>query len=116
MAVAFNESFVCGFFGLWRTYGAVARIETDSPGALKRDWLQSLDCIREWRNHRGSRATSITFFFVVPDSIADETRSFIGDILIAPRETPKELTGLMIDAVVSDPDGCVSFDSTIWPS
>jgi hypothetical protein len=116
MAVVFHEAFVGGFFGFRRTYGAVARVETDSAATLKRDWLEALDRVRQWRESRGAKATSISFYFVVPEPIADETRSFIGDVLIAPRETPKELVGIAVDAVVFDPDGGVHFDSTIRQS
>lgn len=116
MAIAFDESFVGGFFGFRRTYGAVARIEADSLATLKRDWVEALDRIGPWRESRGSKATSISFHFVVPPSIADATRSFIGEILISPCETPKEVFGLAVEAVVFHPDGSVSFESTLRAS
>lgn len=116
MAVVFTEAFVGGFFGFRRTYGAVARIETGSVGTLKRDWYEALEDVRQWRDSRGIKAASISFYFVVPESIADDTRCFIGDVLISPRETPKELVGLIVDAAVFDPDGGVAFETTIRPS
>ena len=38
----FSESFVGGFFGFGRTYGAVARFECDCVAALEADWPAAL--------------------------------------------------------------------------
>ncbi|HEV7281082.1 MAG TPA: hypothetical protein VGN57_12835 [Pirellulaceae bacterium] len=116
MAVTFGESFVGGLFGFRRTYGSLARIEADSVGSLKGDWLEALRRIGPWRESRGPKATSISFYFLVPESIADETRSFLGDVLFSPRKTPPELAGLVVEAVVFHPDGSVTLESTFRAS
>lgn len=116
MTVVFHEAFVGGFFGFRRTYGAVARIETDSAASLKGDWLDALHRVGQWRESRGAKATSIGFYFVVPESIVDETRGFIGEVLVTPRELPKEIVGLAVDAVVFDPEGGVPFETKMRPS
>lgn len=114
MSVYFDESFVGGFFGFRRTYGAVARIETESPATLKRDWLDALAEVSRWRDERGAKATAVHFIFVVPVAIANETRSFVGEMLLAPLKLPTELAGLkIVDAAVFDPDGGLPFEATI---
>jgi hypothetical protein len=116
MAVTFDESFVGGLFGFRRTYGSLVRIEAASVGTLKGDWLEALRRIGPWRENRGSKAKSISFYFIVPEAIAGETRSFLGDVLFSPRKTAQELAGLVVEAVVFHPDGSVSFESTFRAS
>lgn len=115
MAVVFHEAFAGGFFGLWRTYGAVARIESDSPKSLPEDWRSALEEVRLWRERRGRKSVAIHFHFVTPPALVADVCEFVSEVLVRPADLPKALAGLTVDAVIFDPDGGVPFETTIRP-
>jgi hypothetical protein len=102
----FSESFVGGFFGIGRTYGAAARFECDSVRALEDDWPQALEKTAAWRSARKERATALHLYFEVPPALAwDTMASIAARLIVPPAALARELRGLgLIVAVFGAPD------------
>lgn len=99
----FNESFSGGFFGFWRTYGAVARSECQSEGELETDWPAILRETAAWRLRRGERATSLHLFVQILPGAAWGAVDFLSrQLLVPPATRPLELQGLHLEVAVFD--------------
>jgi hypothetical protein len=112
----FSESFVGGFFGFGRTYGAVARFECDSIEALERDWPEALRQTADWRRTRKQRATWLHLYFNVPSRLAWDAISFVGArVLVPPASLAPEVRGLgLVIAVFGTPDMEQYLDATLY--
>ena len=102
----FNESFVGGFFGFRRTYGAVARFECATAAELEADWPAALRDAAAWRSRRGERATALHLYVQVAPAEAWGAAAFLaGRLLVPPAARPPELWGLHLEvAVFGAPD------------
>jgi hypothetical protein len=112
----FSESFVGGFFGWRRTYGAVARFECDSVQALEADWPVALRETAQWRSVRQERATALHLYFQVPSTRVWDTMAFVaGHLILRPAQLPRELRGLGLQvAVFAMPDMEQFMDLTLF--
>jgi hypothetical protein len=99
--VYFSESFVGGFFGFRRTYGAVARFECGSAGELETDWAAALRDTAAWRSRRGERATALHLYPHLPAGEVWAAVTFLaGRLLVPPAARPPELRGLHLEVAV----------------
>lgn len=99
----FSESFVGGFIGFRRTYGALVRFESNSIEDLQADWASALLETSQWRIKRGSRAVSLTFYVVVEPLLVWPCAAFIGsNVLVTEDSRPPELRGLKLELAVWD--------------
>jgi hypothetical protein len=114
----FSESFVGGFFGFGRTYGAVARFECGSASELETDWPAALQETAAWRSRRGDRATVLHLYFEAPPAQVWETVAFVADqLLVPPDARAPELWGLaLVVAVFGSPDMEQYLDLTLYPA
>jgi hypothetical protein len=113
----FNESFAGGFFGIGRTYGAVARFECASASELERDWPSALQQAAAWRSRRGERATALHWYFqVAPAAVWAVVHFITGRLLVSPRARPPDLRGLRLEvAVFGSPDMAQYLDLILYP-
>ncbi len=113
----FSESFVGGFFGFGRTYGAVARFACESASELEADWPAALEETAGWRSRRRDRATVLHLYFDSPPAQVWEVVAFItGQLLVPPAERPAELWGLALEvAVFGSPDMEQYLDLVLYP-
>lgn len=101
----FRESYVGGFFGFGRTYGAVARFECDSPAALEAEWPQALAETARWRAGRGQRATALHLDFQASPAWAWDAVEFVkAKVIVPPASTAQELRGLLLHVHVFTPE------------
>lgn len=112
----FSESFIGGFFGFGRTYGAVARLECDSIAALEADWPAALRETAQWRATRKERATWLHLYFNVPPALASAAISFVGaKVFEPPASLPPEFRGLGLQiAIFGTPDMEQYLDATLY--
>jgi hypothetical protein len=112
----FSESFVGGFFGWRRTYGAAARFECDSVQALEADWAVALRETAQWRSVRKERATALHLYFQGPSAFAWEMMAFAAArVIVPPAELPWQLRGLCLQvAVFGTPDMEQYLDLTLY--
>jgi hypothetical protein len=103
--VHFSEDFVGGFFGFGRTYGASARLECDSAGALEADWPVVLAATAKWREGRKKKATALHLFFQVPAACVWDAVAFVkGKVIVPPDALARELQGLNLAIYVFTPE------------
>jgi hypothetical protein len=103
--VHFSESYVGGFFGFGRTYGAVARFECASVPAFEVDWPVALYETARWRATRKRRATVLHLDFQVPVALVWEAVAFAAaKVLVPPASLAPELRGLGVYVGVYTPD------------
>jgi hypothetical protein len=103
--VHFSESYVGGFFGFGRTYGAVARFECASARTLETDWPAALEATAKWRAARKERATVLHLEVQVPAPQAREAMArAAAKVIVPPAALPPELRGLCLAVGVSTPD------------
>jgi hypothetical protein len=103
--VHFSEDFAGGFFGFGRTYGASARFECDSAGALEADWPVALAATAQWRTSRKEKATSLHLFFQAPAPRLWDAIAFIkARVIVAPDLLAPELRGLYLRVYVLTPE------------
>jgi hypothetical protein len=112
----FSESFVGGFFGFGRTYGAVARFECDSVVTLEADWPAALRETAQLRATRKERATWLHLYFNVPSALASAAISFVSaKVFVPPANLPPEFRGLgLVIAVFGTPDMEQYLDATLY--
>jgi hypothetical protein len=112
----FSESFVGGFFGFGRTYGAVARFECSSVAALEADWPEALRETAAWPRNRKERATTLHLYFQIPSPLAWDAISFVGTrVLVPPASLAQEFRGLaLVIAVFGAPDMEQYLDATLY--
>jgi hypothetical protein len=97
----FNESFVGGFFGFYRSYGAVARMQCESAAEFEADWQEALRQTAAWRATRVARATALHVQFLVPTPLAWDAMAFAAArAIMPPASLPEELRGLRLNVVV----------------
>jgi hypothetical protein len=97
----FNESFVGGFFGFYRTYGAVVRFECASVAELEADWPKALREVADWRSHRGERATVLHLYpQVQPDQVWSVVGFLTRQLLVPPATRSPELQHLRLEVAV----------------
>ena len=113
----FSESFVGGFFGFGRTYGAVARFECASAAELETDWLTALRDAAAWRDRRGKRATALHLYLQVAPAVVWAAAAFLASrLLVPPAARPPELRGLRLEvAVFGSPDMEQYLDLILYP-
>jgi hypothetical protein len=103
--VHFSESFVGGFFGFGRTYGASARFECKSAEALEADWPVALAATARWREGRKEKATSLHLFFQAPATRLWDAVAFVkGNVIVPPDSLARELKGLYLRVYVLTPE------------
>jgi hypothetical protein len=112
----FSESFVGGFFGFRRTYGAVARFQCDSVEGLEADWPGALRETARWRETREERATWLHFHMLVPPALAWDAILFVSaKLFVPPASLAQELRGLSVMiAVFGTPDMEQYLDATLY--
>lgn len=97
----FSESYVGGFFGFARTYGAVARFEVQSIESVESEWSEALRQIVQWRSRRGVSATTIQFDLQADPAVIDKVVEILKERLLIPRPAlAPELQGLLVEASV----------------
>jgi hypothetical protein len=97
----FDESFVGGFFGYGRTYGAVARFDCQSAADLEAQWPEALRATAAWRAGREGRAKALHLYFNVPPPLAWDVILFItARVVVPPSSLPEELRGLTLEVAV----------------
>jgi hypothetical protein len=119
----FSEAFVGGFFGFYRTYGAVARFEYDAFQVLEADWPAALSKTQQWRATRKERATALHLYFQGPPALTWNVIAFVTSrVLVPPAQLAVELRGLtLVVAVFGAPDMELYLDlilyreATGWP-
>lgn len=113
----FSESFVGGFFGIGRTYGAVARFECRSAAELEEDWPAALSETAAWRSRRGHRATALHLYLQLPPVEVWQAAAFLTTRLLVPPESrASELRGLALEvAVFGSPDMEQYLDLRLYP-
>ena len=103
--VHFSESYVGGFFGFGRTYGAVARFVCDSPRQVELDWPFALAEAARWRAIRRERATSLHLDIQAPTAWVWEAVEFVkANVIVPPASLAQELRGLFLRIHVFSPD------------
>jgi hypothetical protein len=104
--IHFSEDLVGGFFGFYRTYGAVARFEYDAIEVLEADWPTALTRTQQWRATRKDRATALHLYFEGPPALRWDAIAFVKSrVLVPPAALPAELQGLALEvAVFGAPD------------
>ena len=108
--VVFDESFADGFFGIGRTYGAVARIELRAGDDLAADWAGAVEQTERWVESRGEKARSITFLVIAPPERRPAVWEFVGELFFLRRgELPEVLRKLWCEVALFDADGEVYF-------
>jgi hypothetical protein len=112
----FSESFVGGFFGFRRTYGAAARFEAKGVADLEADWPLALQRVEQWRAFRKERATALHVYVDIPSVFAwDAIRFVVSQLIAPPDELAPPLRGLgLIAAVFGTPDMEQYFDLTLY--
>lgn len=113
----FDESFVGGFFGFGRTYGAVARLECALTTDFEADWQEALRATAAWRVSRARRATALHIHFLVPPPLAWDAMAFAAArVVVPPAALPEELRGLaLIVLVFGTPDMELFMDLVLYP-
>jgi hypothetical protein len=111
----FSEDFVGGFFGFWRTYGAVARFTCASTAELASEWPDALRQVAEWRAHRGEKATVLHVYFEAPPAEVWPSVAFVtGRLLVPPDARPPEVRGLHLEVAAFAPDMEQYLDLTLY--
>jgi hypothetical protein len=112
----FSESFVGGFFGFRRTYGAVARFECGSAAEVEADWPAALRETTAWRARRGAKATVLHLYLDLPPAAVWAAVALLAErLLVAPDARPAELRGLhLVVAVFGSPDMEQYLDLTLY--
>jgi hypothetical protein len=101
----FSEDFVGGFFGFWRTYGAVARFNCATAADLEAEWPDALRQVAAWRSRRGERATVLHVYFEVPPAEVWPSVAFVtGRLLVPPDARPPEVRGLHLEVAAFAPE------------
>src|SRR5262249_36107031 len=101
----FSESYVGGFFGFGRTYGAVARFEGDSIKTLEDDWPTARAETAKWRAYRKERATVLHLDFQVSAALVWETMAFVAaKVMVPPSQQAEEFHGLGLQVGIYTPD------------
>ncbi len=115
--LTFNESFVGGFFGFRRTYGAAARLECESATDFEADWQQALRETAAWRTRREGRATALHVHLLVPPPLAWDAMAFAAArVVVPPASLPEELRGLaLVVLVFGNPDMEQFMDLVLYP-
>jgi hypothetical protein len=113
----FNESFVGGFFGSGRTYGAVARLACETATDFEADWQEALRQTAAWRARRPGRATALHIHLLVPTSLAWDAMAFAAArVIVPPASLPEELRGLGLTVLVFDtPDMELFMNLVLYP-
>jgi hypothetical protein len=113
----FSESFVGGFFGFGRTYGAVARFECAAAAELETDWPTALRETAAWRTRRGKQATALHLYLLVaPAAVWGAVAFLAGQLLVPPAARPPEILGLRLEvAVFGSPDMQQYLDLILYP-
>src|SRR5262249_3909392 len=116
--VYFSESFVGGFFGFRRTYGAVARFECGSAADLEADWPAALHDTAAWRARRRGRAAALHVYVQVPPGEVWAAVAFLTRrMLVRPAARAAELRGLALQvAVFGSPDMEQYLDLILYPA
>jgi hypothetical protein len=114
----FSESFVGGFFGFRRSYGAVARFECESVEDLEADWPVALRETKAWRSRRGKRATALHLYVQIPPGGVWAAVAYFSErLLVRPSARPAELRGLILEvAVFGSPDMEQYLDLILYPT
>ena len=114
--VHFSESYVGGFFGFGRTYGAVARFECDSPLQLEAEWPVALAETARWRAGRRKRATSLYLDFQPSAAWVWDAVAFIkAKVIVPPTSLDQELRGLFLRVHVCTPEMEHYFYAELFP-
>jgi hypothetical protein len=113
----FSESFVGGFFGFRRSYGAVARFECASVADLEAALPDALRETAAWRSRRGKRATALHLYIQIPPAGVWGAIGFLSErLLVPPSARPTELRGLIVEvAVFGSPDMEQYLDLILYP-
>jgi hypothetical protein len=114
--VHFSESYVGGFFGFGRTYGAVARFDCASPLQLEAEWPSALAKTARWRADRKERATSLYLAFQPsPACVWDATAFIKANVILPPASLAPELRGRFLRVHVCTPEMEHYFYAELFP-